>query len=150
MKVSELTRPALFACEELRVGISGRAGRSISTTRYGAPPASGLTGPIPPPSGRMPICGWSAISTSAISQLVVAAQPANSMPAALRTTLRPPSQPTRYCARIWLPAENSTTTPVSSWVNPVTSRPRWMWTPSSPMTQSARIRSMSACHSANT
>ena len=30
--------------------------------------------------------------------LVVASQPGNSMPAALRTRLRPPSHPTRYCA----------------------------------------------------
>src|SRR5918994_365807 len=45
---------------------------SFSTTRYGPPPRAGSTGPMPPPSRRMPISGCSTISTSAISQLVVA------------------------------------------------------------------------------
>ena len=52
---------------------------------------------VPRASWRMPNSGSSAISTSAISQLVVGSHPGNSMPAALRTRLRPPSQPTRYC-----------------------------------------------------
>ena len=43
---------------------------SSSTTPYGPPPSSRLTGPMPPPSGRMPISGSSSISTSAIIQLV--------------------------------------------------------------------------------
>ena len=47
---------------------------------------------------RMPVSGSSVISTSASSALVVGSQPGNSMPAALRTRLRPPSHPTRYCA----------------------------------------------------
>ena len=44
--------------------------RSLSTTRNGPPPSSRSTGPMPPPSGRMPISGSSSISTSAIIQLV--------------------------------------------------------------------------------
>ena len=44
----------------------------------------------------MPNSGSSVISTSAIRALVVGSQPGNSMPAALRTRLRPPSHPTRY------------------------------------------------------
>ena len=47
----------------------------------------------------MPNSGSSVISTSAIRLLVVGSQPGNSMPAALRTRLRPPSHPTRYSAR---------------------------------------------------
>ena len=43
-----------------------------------------------------PNSGASVISTSAIRLLVVGSDPGNSMPAALRTRLRPPSQPTRY------------------------------------------------------
>jgi hypothetical protein len=50
---------------------------------------------FPPSSSLIPHWGSSVISTSAISQLVVASQPGNPMPAALRTTLRPPSHPTR-------------------------------------------------------
>jgi hypothetical protein len=38
-------------------------------------------------------------STSAMIQLVKGSTPTKSIPAALRTTLRPPSQPTRYPAR---------------------------------------------------
>jgi hypothetical protein len=53
---------------------------------------------MPTASRRMPSSGGSAISASAIRLLVVGSQPGNSMPAALRTTLRPPSQPTRYSA----------------------------------------------------
>ena len=48
---------------------------------------------------RMPSSGSSVISTSASRLLVVGSQPGNSMPAALRTRLRPPSHPTRYSAR---------------------------------------------------
>ena len=47
----------------------------------------------------MPHFGSSATSTSAIRLLTVGSHPGNSMPAALRIRLRPPSQPTRYCAR---------------------------------------------------
>ena len=61
---------------------------------------------------RMPSSGSSAISTSAIMLLVVASQPGKSMPAALRTRLRPPSHPTRYCARSDWPSESATSTPV--------------------------------------
>ena len=43
--------------------------------------------------------GLPSSSTSAIIQLVEGSSPTKSMPAALRTTLRPPSQPTRYPAR---------------------------------------------------
>ena len=46
--------------------------------------------------GGCPVSGSSVISTSASSELVVGSQPGNSMPAVLRTTLRPPSHPTRY------------------------------------------------------
>src|SRR4051812_23932549 len=49
---------------------------------------------MPPPPGRRPSAGSSAISTSAMSWLVVASQPGKSMPAALRMRLRPPSHPT--------------------------------------------------------
>ena len=70
----------------------------------------------------MPSSGSSAISTSAIRLLVVGSQPGNSMPAALRTRLRPPSHPTRYCARSDRPSDSSTSTPVSSCAKPVTSR----------------------------
>ena len=55
---------------------------------------------------RKPNSGSSSISTSAMIQLVVGSQPANSMPAALRTTLRPPSQPTRYSARSDVPSDS--------------------------------------------
>ena len=54
---------------------------------------------MPRASRRMPNSGSSAISTSAIRLLVVGSHPGNSMPAAFRTTLRPPSHPTRYSAR---------------------------------------------------
>ena len=53
----------------------------------------------------MPVSGSSVISTSASSALVVGSQPGNSMPAALRTRLRPPSHPTRYCARRRWPSD---------------------------------------------
>ena len=43
--------------------------------------------------------GVSASSASAIRLLVVGSDPVNAMPAALRIRLRPPSHPTRYCAR---------------------------------------------------
>ena len=46
-----------------------------------------------------PLGSSSVASTSAIRLLRVASQPTKSMPAALRTTLRPPSAPTRYVAR---------------------------------------------------
>ncbi len=72
---------------------------------------------------RMPYSGSSAISTSAIRVLIVASQPGNSMPAALRIALRPPSQPTRCRARSERPSVSSTSTPASSWANPVTSCP---------------------------
>ena len=90
----------------------GSTRRSLSTTPYGPPPSTGLTGPIPPPSGRMPSSGSSSISTSAIIQLVDGARPGNSIPAALRTRLRPPSQPTRYCARNPESSDSATSTPV--------------------------------------
>ena len=54
--------------------------------------------------------------------LVVGSHPGNSMPAALRTRLRPPSHPTRYSARSDGPSDSATSTPVSSCANPVTSR----------------------------
>ena len=44
-------------------------------------------------------------------------------PGARRMTLRPPSHPTRYCARSDWPSDSSTSTPVSSWAKPVTSHP---------------------------
>ena len=69
--------------------------------------------PMPPPP-RMPISGSSSISTSAISQLVEGSHPGNSMPVPFRITLRPPSHPTRYCARSDWPSDTSTSTPVSS------------------------------------
>ena len=51
---------------------------------------------VPTLSRRKPNSGSSSISTSAIIQLVEGSDPTKSMPAALRTRLRPPSQPTRY------------------------------------------------------
>ena len=54
----------------------------------------------------MPNSGSSVISTSAIRLLVVGSQPGNSMPAALRTRLRPPSHPTRYSARSDWPSDS--------------------------------------------
>ena len=79
---------------------------------------------MPRASRRMPHSGSSAISTSAIRLLVVGSHPGNSMPAALRIRLRPPSHPTRYSARSDWPSDSSTSTPVSSCAKPVTSRPR--------------------------
>ena len=79
---------------------------------------------MPMASRRMPHSGSSAISTSAIRLLVVGSDPGNSMPAALRIRLRPPSHPTRYSARSDWPSHSSTSTPVSSCAKPVTSRPR--------------------------
>ena len=52
---------------------------------------------VPEGVRRTPSSGSSDISTSASRLLVVASQPGNSMPATLRTRLRPPSHPTRYC-----------------------------------------------------
>jgi hypothetical protein len=72
----------------------------------------------------MPTSGSSVIATSAISELVDASQPGKSIPAALRTTLRPPSQPTRYSALSGSPSASSTSTPASSCVKPVISRSR--------------------------
>ena len=57
-------------------------------------------------SGWMPNSGSSAISTSAIRLLVVGSHPGNSMPAALRIRLRPPSHPTRYSARSDSPSDS--------------------------------------------
>ena len=74
-------------------------------------------------SWRMPRGGSSVTSTSAIRLLLVGSHPGNSMPAALRMTLRPPSHPTRYCARSDSPSDSSTSTPVSSCAKPVTSHP---------------------------
>ena len=54
----------------------------------------------------MPNSGSSVISTSATRALVVGSQPGNSMPAVLRTRLRPPSHPTRYCARSDWPSDS--------------------------------------------
>ena len=79
---------------------------------------------MPSASWWKPHSGSSAISTSAISQLVVGSHPGNSMPAALRIRLRPPSQPTRYCRPQRLAVGSATSTPVSSCAKPVTSRPR--------------------------
>ena len=90
---------------------------------------------------RSPAAISSVTSTSAIRLLRVASSPTKSMPAARRTTLRPPSAPTRYCARSGFPCAASTSTPLSSWAKPVTSTPRWIGTPSS-STQPSRIRSM--------
>ena len=67
---------------------------------------------MPVSSRRVPSSGSSSISTSPISALVVGSHPGNSMPAALRTTLRPPSHPTRYRARSDPPSESATSTPV--------------------------------------
>ena len=55
---------------------------------------------MPRASRRIPHSdGSSSSSTSAIRLLVVGSHPGNLMPAALRIRLRPPSHPTRYCAR---------------------------------------------------
>ena len=98
-------------------------------------------------SRRKPSSGSSSISTSAIIQLVEGSNPGKSMPAALRTRLRPPSQPTRYAAESGGRPDSSTSTPSSSCAKPTTSRPRMVGTPSS-ATQSARIGSNSLCHRA--
>src|SRR5918997_1706349 len=87
---------------------------SVTMTPTG-PPSSDLLKPwTPRASRRMPHSGSSAISTSAIRLLVDGSHPGNSMPAALRIRLRPPSHPTRYSARNDWPSETSTSTPVSS------------------------------------
>ena len=70
------------------------------------PPSLPMADAARAPSRRSPSGGSSAISTSAIIQLVDASQPGNSMPAVLRTRLRPPSQPTRYCARSDVPSDS--------------------------------------------
>jgi hypothetical protein len=57
-------------------------------------PISAL-GRADPTAGRRPNSGFSTISTSAMSQLVDGSHPANSISAAFRITLRPPSHPTR-------------------------------------------------------
>ena len=82
-------------------GLAGVLDLLLDAARPGTArrPSSRSTGPMPPPSRRMPISGSSSISTSAIIQLVEGSHPGKSMPAALRTRLRPPSQPTRYSAR---------------------------------------------------
>ena len=87
------------------------------------------------------------MSTSAIMKLIEASKPANSIPAALRTVLFPPSHPTRYAPRSVEPSESSTSTPVSSWLNPIASLPMSTGTPSSSI-QPARMRSKWLCHSA--
>src|SRR5271163_3821895 len=61
-------------------------------------------------SRRMPSGGSSVISTSAIRLLFVGSHPGNSMPAVFRMMLRPPSHPTRYCARSDWPRASSTST----------------------------------------
>ena len=54
-------------------------------------------------SNRAPDGISSVTSTSAIRLLRVASSPTKSMPTARRITLRPPSAPTRYCARSGFP-----------------------------------------------
>src|SRR5438128_2650846 len=76
----------------------GSSVRSRSGTMRVTPTRPPSAGPMPPPP-RKPNSGTCSISTSAMIQRVVGSQPAKSIPAALRTALRPPSQPTRYCAR---------------------------------------------------
>ena len=66
---------------------------------------------MPAASWRNPHAGSSDHFTSAINQLIVGSQPANSIPAALRIRLRPPSQPTRYSARNVWPSDSATSTP---------------------------------------
>ena len=79
----------------------------------------------------LPISDSSVISASARIELVVASQPGNSMPASLRTVLRPPSHPTTYCARNVRSSSSTTSTPSASCVNAVTPHPRWTCTPTS-------------------
>ena len=69
--------------------------RSATTTRTGPSSAIRFIPLIPTSLWRMPYAGSSAISTSAIRVLIVASQPGNSIPAALRIALRPPSQAIR-------------------------------------------------------
>ena len=92
----------------------------MSTTR--GLPRSRSPGPMPPPPRRRPICGSSLVSTSAISQLTDGSHPGKSMPAARRTRLRPPSQPTRYSARSVVSPDTSTSTPPSSCARPTSTR----------------------------
>ncbi|SHW68241.1 Uncharacterised protein [Mycobacteroides abscessus subsp. abscessus] len=95
----------------------------MTKTRTG-PSSSNLKMECSAPCRWMPHSGSSVIWTSATRQLVDGSQPGKSIPAIFRVRLRPPSQPTRYCARSVEPSESSTRTASSDEVNPVTSRPR--------------------------
>ena len=107
-----------------RVGsLLGPSCCSVMTTRNVFPSSIRWRPWTPVASWRTPGGGSSVSSTSAIRLLLVGSQPGNSMPAALRIRLRPPSQPTRYCARSDSPSDSSTSTPVSSCAKPVTSHP---------------------------
>ncbi len=90
-----------------RTGPSSSKTTSPSRISYSSLPRAWT----PRASWRMPNSGSSAISASAIRLLVVGSHPGNSMPAALRIRLRPPSHPTRYSARSDSPSDSSTSTP---------------------------------------
>ena len=80
-----------------RVGSLPAPSRCSVVTTRNVLPSSILCRPwTPVASWRTPCGGSSVSSTSAIRLLLVGSQPGNSMPAALRITLRPPSHPTRY------------------------------------------------------
>ncbi len=96
---------------------------SVRTTRTVLPSSIRCRAWMPVASWRMPGGGSSVSSTSAIRLLLVASQPGKSIPAAFRTTLRPPSQPTRYRARSDRPSASATSTPAPSCANPATSQP---------------------------
>ena len=77
-------------------GLGGGADLLLGHDDPHRPPASITLIPwIPTSSYRMPVGVSSVTSTSAIRWLRVASAPTNSMPAARRMTLRPPSAPTR-------------------------------------------------------
>ena len=79
-----------------RVGsVAGPSCCSVVTTPTVRPSAMTFSPWTPVASWRMPVGVSSVTSTSAIRWLRVASHPTNSMPAALRMTLRPPSAPTR-------------------------------------------------------
>ena len=78
-------------------------------------------------------------------KLVVGSHPGKSMPAALRTTLRPPSQPTRYSARERLTVGQLDVDTGVVLREAGHLRSRKIGIASSSITQPARMRSMWLC-----
>ena len=84
--------------------MAGPSSRSVTITRTVRPSSNTCSPWMPVASWRGPTGVSSVTSTSAIRWLRVASGPTNSMPAAWRITLRPPSAPTRYCVRSGSPS----------------------------------------------